>query len=199
MWRRSALLRHLTLSARNALVDKPHQFRSVTHCTTGGGGGGDDDVTMQRLRRHLLELRQRQRRMRGIASSSSSASSADPCVFKSDVLSRTRVVTSESECREVSDRLLRERRPIAVDMEGVQLDRLGMVQVRTAGGQIYLFRTGRNPALLGPEGGLGEVLADGGITKVMHGASGDCIAIYKEGVKMWGLYDTAIAHRVPHT
>ncbi len=30
----------------------------------------------------------------------------------------------------------------------------------------------------------------------MHASTGDCQAIYREGVKMWGLYDTALAHKV---
>jgi hypothetical protein len=30
----------------------------------------------------------------------------------------------------------------------------------------------------------------------MHSSSGDCGAIYKEGVKMWGLYDTALAYNI---
>ncbi len=72
------------------------------------------------------------------------------------------------------------------------------MQVRTADGSIYLFRTGRNPALF-DQGGLGRVLEDAKITKVMHGAQGDCVAIYKENVKMWGLFDTSMAHKVSKT
>ena len=34
------------------------------------------------------------------------------------------------------------------------------------------------------------------MSKVMHASSVDCMSVYKDGVKMWGLYDTAIAHKV---
>ena len=37
---------------------------------------------------------------------------------------------------------------------------------------------------------------DHSIMKIMHGANGDCQAVYKSGVKMVNLYDTAIAHAV---
>ncbi len=110
-------------------------------------------------------------------------------------MSRTKIVTDTDECLELSRKMLRLGSPIGVDFEGVQLVRLGLVQVRTMEGDIYLFRTGRNPELL-RQGGLGEVLRRRDIVKVMHGAGGDCVAIYKEGVAMWGVYDVAIAHKV---
>ncbi len=30
----------------------------------------------------------------------------------------------------------------------------------------------------------------------MHASSVDCMSAYKDGVNIWGLYDTAVAHRV---
>jgi ribonuclease D len=72
---------------------------------------------------------------------------------------------------------------------------LGLIQLKTGAGQIYLFRVGRNKKLLF-EGGLKTLLEDQNILKVMHASSGDCRSIYKEGIRMWGLYDTGHAHKV---
>jgi hypothetical protein len=43
---------------------------------------------------------------------------------------------------------------------------------------------------------LSELLEAPHITKVMHASSVDCMSAYKDGVNIWGLYDTAVAHRV---
>ena len=72
---------------------------------------------------------------------------------------------------------------------------LGLVQIKTQEGLIYIFRTGRNKKLL-YEGGLKYLFEDQNLLKVMHASSSDCGSIYKEGVRMWGLFDTALAHKV---
>jgi hypothetical protein len=30
----------------------------------------------------------------------------------------------------------------------------------------------------------------------MHASAGDCGSIYKEGIRMWGLFDTALAQKI---
>jgi hypothetical protein len=82
---------------------------------------------------------------------------------------------------------------------------------------LNLFRTGINPDLI-RKSYLKEVLENPDIVKIMHASTGDALAVYKEGqcvftqciqssgsytmsllysgVRMWNLYDTAIAHKV---
>lgn len=75
------------------------------------------------------------------------------------------------------------------------LPTLGLVQIKTSGGEIYLFRTGLNRRLL-TSGGLKELFENGNILKVFHASTCDCLGIYREGIALWGLYDTAVAHKV---
>ena len=75
------------------------------------------------------------------------------------------------------------------------LPTLGLVQVKTSEGQIYLFRTGLNRRLF-TSGGLKELFENGNILKVFHASTCDCLGIIREGVHMWGLFDTALAHKV---
>ena len=75
------------------------------------------------------------------------------------------------------------------------LPTLGLIQIKTSEGQIYLFRTGRNRKLY-TSGRLKEVFENSNIIKVFHASSVDCMGIYREGIRMWGLYDTALAHKV---
>ena len=110
-------------------------------------------------------------------------------------MSLTRVIVKEEESAAAVDHMLRRREPIAVDMEGVQSNPTGLVQVRMRGGPIYLFRTGYNPRLL-HEGRIKELLQSADVLKVMHASTSDCIGIGEDGVRMWGLYDTAIAENV---
>ena len=53
--------------------------------------------------------------------SSSFSSVVDAELYKEDILSRTRVVTSVAESSDITARISSEQRPIAVDMEGVQV------------------------------------------------------------------------------
>ena len=55
---------------------------------------------------------------------------------------------------------------------------------------ISLFRTGLNQDLYW-RGGLAQLLESPHIPKIMHGATSDCLSVYKDGVKMWNLYDTS--------
>ena len=115
--------------------------------------------------------------------------------LRDEVMSLTRVIVKEEESAAAVDHMLRRREPIAVDMEGVQSNPTGLIQVRMRGGPIYLFRTGYNPRLL-HEGRIKELLQSADVLKVMHASTSDCIGIGEDGVRMWGLYDTAIAENV---
>ena len=110
-------------------------------------------------------------------------------------MSLTRVIVKEEESAAVVDYMLRRNEPIAVDMEGVMTIPVGLVQVRVRNGPIYLFRTGYNPRLY-HEGKLKDLLQAPNVLKVMHASTADCIGIGADGVKMWGLYDTALAENV---
>ena len=114
---------------------------------------------------------------------------------RDDLLSRTKIITDEKECSEVISHMLHRKAPIAVDTEGVQLPTLGLIQVRTEDRNVYLFRTGRNRSLL-TKGRLKELMESPDVLKVMHACSGDILAVYKEGIRLWNLYDTALAHKV---
>ena len=115
--------------------------------------------------------------------------------LKRTVMSLTRVIVKEEESAAVVDYMLRRREPVAVDMEGIATTPTGLVQVRIRDGPIYLFRPGYNPRLL-HEGRLKDLLQSADVLKVMHASTTDCIGIGADGVKMWGLYDTALAENV---
>lgn len=110
-------------------------------------------------------------------------------------MSLTKVIVKEEESAAVVDHMLRRRETIAVDMEGVASTPTGLVQIRIRDGPIYVFRTGYNPRLL-HEGKLKELLQSADVLKVMHASTSDCIGIGADGVRMWGLYDTALAENV---
>ena len=88
-----------------------------------------------------------------------------------------------------------ERRIVAVDLEGTHLDKIALVQVKTLEDKIYLFRTGMNPDLF-QKGRLTELFESPEVLKVMHGSFSDCQALYKTGIIISNLYDTALAHKV---
>jgi ribonuclease D len=79
--------------------------------------------------------------------------------------------------------------------QGTNLPTLGLIQVKTSEDNIYLFRTGINQRLF-TYGGLKGLFEDDNILKVFHASAGDCLAIYREGIALWGLYDTALAQKV---
>ena len=107
-----------------------------------------------------------------------------------EILSRTRVVTETEDCRAVVGSLMSAGTPVGLDMEGVTNTRTSMVQISDVAGNITLFRTGVNPDLLS-KGGLADLLQSPNILKVIHAATVDCLSIYKDGVKMWNIYDTS--------
>jgi hypothetical protein len=115
--------------------------------------------------------------------------------FRSKILSLVQVVTDERESADIVEKMLYDRDPIAVDMEGVGDSPVGLVQIRTREGQIYLFRTGINRSLY-DKGKLKRLFETKDVLKVFHASTCDCLGIYADGVKMWGIYDTAIAHNV---
>ena len=51
------------------------------------------------------------------------------------------MITESSEARRVVDRLMEQARPLGVDMEGVNCDRTGLVQVSDTESNISLFRS----------------------------------------------------------
>ena len=117
-----------------------------------------------------------------------------------DVLNRVKVVTDVSESKEIVRKLFASGEPIGVDMEGIENGRhytgvVSMVQVCDVKRNITLFRTGVNPALYW-EGGLAGLLEAPELRKIMHGSVTDCLATYRDGVKLWNLYDTAVAYKV---
>ena len=57
-----------------------------------------------------------------------------------DILSRTRVVTDCAESAKVVDKILKNRKPIGVDLEGVTESTTSMVQLIDKKGNITLFR-----------------------------------------------------------
>ncbi len=82
---------------------------------------------------------------------------------------------------------------MGLDAEGLQLERLGLVQARAADGAVYLVRTGTDHGLLED---LRPLLESPSPEKVVHAAAGDARALWTRGVRLWGLYDTAVAHKV---
>jgi len=111
------------------------------------------------------------------------------------LLASIRVVEEVGECRRVVDRLLEQGGALAVDMEGIMEGVTGLVQVRDCEGEIYFFRPRRNPALY-RKGGLAELLEAPHLVKILHGSSGDSAAMYRDGVGLWGVWDTEVAYRV---
>ena len=112
-----------------------------------------------------------------------------------EILQRIKVIDDERDSAFIVDRIRQIGHPVGVDMEGHHGSTVGLVQVKSSDGAIYLFRTGANPKIL-LEGKLKTLLEDSAILKVFHAGVGDAIVIYKCGVKMVNLYDTAIAHLV---
>jgi len=113
-----------------------------------------------------------------------------------EVLNRVQVVTDVSDSRDIIENILAMGKPVAVDMEGIaDGSTTGMVQVCDVERNISLFRTGSNPALYW-EGGLAKLLEAPEVMKIMHASTIDCLSVYKDGVKLWNLYDTSLAFKV---
>lgn len=55
-------------------------------------------------------------------------------------MSKVTTVTSDEESAQIVDHILKLKSPIGVDVEGTHLPHLGLVQVKTVEGNIYLFR-----------------------------------------------------------
>ena len=52
------------------------------------------------------------------------------------------------------------------------------------------FRTGINPDLFWG-GGLAELLESPSVLKILHAATVDAQSVYKDGVRMWNIFDTS--------
>ena len=59
---------------------------------------------------------------------------------KRSVMSKVTTVTKDEDSAEIVDHILKLKSPIGVDVEGTHLPHLGLVQVKTVEGNIYLFR-----------------------------------------------------------
>ena len=112
-----------------------------------------------------------------------------------DVLSRTHTIDNEKESADIVDTIFKAKKPIAVDMEGHHFDMVQLIQIKVTDGRIYLFRTGLNNKLL-IEGKLKNLLESSNILKIFHGGINDCMEIFKSGVKIANMYDTALAHNI---
>ena len=55
---------------------------------------------------------------------------------------------------------------------------------------VFLSRTGVNPDLFW-KGKLSEVFESPHVLKIMHASTNDCFSLYRDGVKVWNVYDTA--------
>ena len=84
-----------------------------------------------------------------------------------EILQRTTVIDDERDSAYIVDSLRRIGLPIGVDMEGHHGSIVGLVQVKSSDGAIYLFRTGANPKIL-VEGKLKTLLEDSAILKVLE-------------------------------
>ena len=111
------------------------------------------------------------------------------------LLGKVTVVEEVEQSRGVVEALMELREPVALDMEGINSGVTGLIQVRDTRGNITFFRTARNPELY-TKGRLAELLESPDILKIMHGSTTDCMSVYKDGVKLWGLWDTQVAHKV---
>ena len=108
-----------------------------------------------------------------------------------DILSRARVVTESDECLAVVEGLMSSGTPVGLDMEGVNNSkRTSLIQISDVAGNITLFRTGVNPDLY-TRGGLADLLQSPTVLKVLHAGSVDCLSIYKDGVRMWNIFDAS--------
>eukprot|EP00090_Calanus_glacialis_P046222 TRINITY_DN8961_c0_g1_i1.p1 TRINITY_DN8961_c0_g1~~TRINITY_DN8961_c0_g1_i1.p1 ORF type:complete len:696 (-),score=231.57 TRINITY_DN8961_c0_g1_i1:70-2157(-) len=112
-----------------------------------------------------------------------------------EMLNRVQVVTEVSDSKDIVENILAMGQPVAVDMEGLNEGITSMVQVCDVERNISLFRTGANHSLFW-EGGLAKLLQTPEVMKIMHGSTMDCLSIYKDGVKLWNLYDTSVAYKV---
>ena len=118
------------------------------------------------------------------------------CPVNRDVLGRVTLVEDTSHSAHLVESMLAAAAPVAVDMEGVEGGSVtSLVQVCDHHRNISLFRTGRNPALY-RAGRLAELLETPRLLKIMHGSSVDCLSVYRDGVKMWNVFDTALAFKV---
>ena len=116
-----------------------------------------------------------------------------------DILKRVKEVKRVEDSRRVVENLLREGYPIAVDLEGISGNHksscTGLVSIKDVHGNFTFFRPRRNPALY-QEGGLATLLESHHVLKIMHASGGDASSLYRDGVKLWNVFDTEVAHRV---
>ena len=135
---------------------------------------------------------------RGAPFSTYFSSSSSSTVDEEEVLSRVTQVREVEKCREITTNLIQYHKntPIAVDVEGVMSSLPTSIQIRDSSRNIYIFRVGLNPDLFDAQSGLKQLFQDPEVIKVMHGSTNDISALYRANLKIWGVYDTAMAHYV---
>ena len=65
-----------------------------------------------------------------------------------EVLNRTQVIDNEKDSAAIVEKILRYKKPIAVDMEGHHFDVVQLIQIKVSDENIYIFRPGVNRRLL---------------------------------------------------
>lgn len=116
-----------------------------------------------------------------------------------DVLeSGTIVVDDVDKCREITSRLVKEGKEIAVDFEGIDLCRDGelcLIQCaqKDDNGRVYLFDIVAMNKAAFTEGGLKELLESSHVKKVIYDGRGDADALYHQfEVSLLNVYDLQI-------
>ena len=157
---------------------------SLTNTKTNTSKNGS---TFDKIPFELVDRSQNNKRI-------SKMGSYSPAILK-DVLSRTTVITDAGESARALTQMIDRKEPVAVDMEGITFANLGMIQLKSSDGHIYLLRTGVNRDIL-TKGLVKELMENPQIVKVMFGCGSDCTSMYQEGIKLWNVYDLNLAHRV---
>lgn len=115
--------------------------------------------------------------------------------IKDEVLSRVQVVDDLKASAKIVDDLVERGQPVGVDMEGLNAGQVGMVQVKAPDNKIYIFRPTIHPRIWS-QGKLKNLFEAHQVLKVFHAATMDLIATNRNGVKLWSLYDTALAEKI---
>lgn len=93
---------------------------------------------------------------------------------------------------------------MAVDIEGSLSGeigaRLSLIQIRVNGLPAMVFDALRDPQMMVIVSGLGSVLEDPTVVKVMHDCRKDAVALFGQlGVRLVSVYDTQVMRRLRYT
>ncbi len=89
--------------------------------------------------------------------------------YEEDIFRRTSIISQIDDCARIVEKIRGAKpvRPVAVDLEGIHLKNISLVQIKTHDDRIYLFRTGLNPELF-TKGGIKDLLEDHAVIKVKN-------------------------------